>query len=272
MQAEMPPHWGPENTTSSIDTGTPGQAIRPNITQELLRASERDCNDSRNRFIPRAKLFDIIKVSLVEQLLRTIPGSHIQDAVRYICPDLGECFCDSVNCTGRRMILGTLFLCGREDLILKFLPPQSPDTCDTSLPLRFNSPGASHHGLSEAERELFTHFQWHVYTPFLTGIASGKEDVAVVPNEVSLPWMEKERIDEGNNEVSYVERIEVHPLNHNLVSLTVESSRAMMSSADLCDIGQGQRLRTQDLQTEAGARDVTGQIPPRGQGQSRGET
>lgn len=118
------------------------------------------------------------------------------------------------------MILATLFLCGREDLILSFLSPEGPPTCDKDLPLRFNSSEDLNFGLSKADTELFTHFQWHVYTPFLTGITSKKrEDVAAFPEEVSLPWMEKARIGEPTlGQVSHVDKIEIHSLNHDLVN------------------------------------------------------
>lgn len=230
----MQRHWGRENTTHTLDTGTPGKITRALITHELLRASKKDCNDSRHRFIPRAKLVDIINAELVEQLLQEIPGvcaedvSHRQDAVQHISPRPGECSCGCRHCTGRRMILATLFLCGREDLILSFLPPAKHQTCDKNLPFLLNSAEAFDYGLNAEERELFTHFKWHVYTPFIHGITSERRGFAAFREEVSLPWMEKSRIgDQVSGEVSYVEKIEIHYPNHDLVSCTVEPSRSV---------------------------------------------
>lgn len=230
----MPHYWEMENTTHTLDTGPPGEINLANITQELLRASKKDCNDSRHRFIPRAKLVDIINPELVGQLLQQIPGvgaedvNHQQNVLQHISPGPGECSCGCEHCTGRRMILATLFFCGREDLILSFLPPAEHQICDKNLPYRLNSAKDFDYGLSAEERELFTHFKWHAYTPFLYGITSEKRDIAAFREEVSLPWMEKTRIGEQvSGEVSYVEKVEIHHLNHDLVSYTVEPSSAV---------------------------------------------
>ncbi|KAG8158208.1 hypothetical protein KVR01_011969 [Diaporthe batatas] len=116
------------------------------------------------------------------------------------------------------MTLATLFLCGKEDLITSFFSISSPPFCDGSLPLHFGSPGCPNFGLCKRDRELFTYFQWQIYTPFLTRIAS-KKDVKIYPDEVSLPWRQKERItQEEAAEVPFVEKIEIYPGNHNLHS------------------------------------------------------
>lgn len=223
-----------------LDTGPRGWVGRAFITQELLRASRKDCNDSRNRFLPRARLIDIINAELVKKFLQELPKSYTNDArhrehmVQLISPGPRECSCGREYCTGRRMILATLFLCGLEDLILSFLPPADHQTCDRSLPLRLDSYEDHCYGLSAEERELFIHFQWHVYTPILTVITSGEwKDVAAFPEEVSLPWMETTRVGYKEfGEVSYVERIEIHSLNHDLVSWTVQPIRDVTLNFD----------------------------------------
>lgn len=234
MQAAMPSHWETDNLPSSLETGTPSQVIRANVTQALLRASKRDCNDSRNRFIPRARLADIINAELVGRLLRTFPGKCVEDAnhrqhvVQLICPNDKKCSCGHWHCLGRRMIFATLLLCGKDNAILSFLPPAKSQLCDIDLPLRLDSPGQFDYGLNADEKGLFTYFQWHVYTPFLPGITSANwDDVTRFPKEVSLPWMEKERMSKKQpGEVSYVEQIEIHHMNHDLVSRIVKSNRA----------------------------------------------
>lgn len=224
MQAAMPPQRETDNLTNSTNAETPSQAVRENVTQALLRASKRDCNNSRDRFIPRSSLAHIINADLVGRLLRTIPGkctedaNHRQHVAQLICPETGECSCRGRHCLGRRMIFATLLLCGREDLIQAFLPPATLQTCDNNLPLRFNSPEAPDYGLNPDERELFFHFQWQVYTPFVAGITSATgESEMCFPEEASLPWMETTRMGEQVlGEVSYVERIEIDPLSHSL--------------------------------------------------------
>lgn len=226
MQAAMRPLRETENLTNSLDIGIPRQAVRADATQALLRASRRDCNNSRDRFIPRARLADIISADLVGRILQTISGkctedlNHRKDVLKLICPNPGDCSCGDRNCLGRRMIFATLLLCGREDLIHSFLPPVDPQTCDGYLPLRFDSPGLPSYGLDQDERELFSHFQWQVCTPFLSLITSAKEkDRICFPDEVSLPWMGTTRMgDKVPGEVSYVETIEIHHLSHDLVS------------------------------------------------------
>ncbi|KAH8753541.1 kinase-like domain-containing protein [Diaporthe sp. PMI_573] len=224
MQAAMPPYWGAESSTSSLAMRPPGQAIGANIGQKLLLALKKDFKNPRGRFLPRAKLIEIIDDEVVEQLLQRVAGecikdaSHLQKAVQRICLGPKVCSCGCRHCTGGRMILATLFLCGKEDIILSFFPLSKPQICDKSLPLRFHSTDDFSFILSAEERELFDLFQWHVYTPFIAGITSDqRQNVAAFPNEVSLPWMEKERIGEHEEgEVSYVEKIKVHHLNHDL--------------------------------------------------------
>lgn len=116
------------------------------------------------------------------------------------------------------MTLATLFLCGKEGSILSFFSTKNPPFCDGRLPLRFESPGDPCYGLSEEDKELFTHFQWLVYTPFLTGLVA-ENKVETFPDEVSLPWKTKEKITtEEGAEVPFVEKVEIHFGNHDLVS------------------------------------------------------
>lgn len=124
------------------------------------------------------------------------------------------------------MILATLFLFDKEQQIFSFFSASNPEICDQILPLRFNSSDDYEYGLSPEERQLFTYFQWHVYTPVLTGIISGNEDdVVAFHEETSLPWKGKERIGEQSlGERSFVERIEIYSHNHDLVSLTVNTA------------------------------------------------
>lgn len=194
----------------------------------LLRTSEADCNDPRHRFIPRAALFDLITLSSVERLLRMIPAEDEkewkfqQKVARAICPSPGECSCTYAHCTGGRMIFSTLVLCGREDLLLSSLFLQTPKICDKDLPLRVGSLDYLHYVLNRKEKELFIHKQWQVYTPFLKPLDTEKGlEVESFPEEVSLPWAEKERIGERIlGEVSYVERVEIPRRSHNLVGRT----------------------------------------------------
>lgn len=243
MQAAMLTRRETETLTNSLNTGVPSQVIRADATQALLRASRRDCNNSRNRFIPRARLADIINADLVGRILQAIPGNYTDDAnhrkgvVELICPVSGKCSCGGRDCLGRRMILATLLFCGREDLIYSFLPPENTHTCDSNLPFRFNLPGVPNYGLKGDERELFDHFQWQVYTPFLTGITSAKrENEVTIPKEASLPWMVTTRMGEKTpGEVSYVETVEIHHQSHDLVSWSlVLSARTQISDLKLC--------------------------------------
>ena len=118
------------------------------------------------------------------------------------------------------MTLATLFLCGKEDLVLSFFSTSDPTFCDGKLPLRFETPDDPDYGLNDEDRELFTHSQWNVYTPFLTRFVSGKkEDIETFPDEVSLPCKRKERIGEhAAAELSFVELVEIDPNNHEFVS------------------------------------------------------
>lgn len=212
---------------SPAEAGHCGLRFRESVTQALLQALQKDCNDSRNRFVPRGALINIITMECAERVLQASLRRPVEDMTwlqkmaRDISPSPEACFCRFKHCTGGRMILATLFLCGKEDLILSFFLPSKPQICDSSLPFRFNSPDVFDYGLTTEDREILTSFQWYVYTPFLTGITSGrKEDIVMFPEEASLPWMSKERLEEpALGEVSYVERIEIHPCNHALVSL-----------------------------------------------------
>lgn len=220
------PHSSP---TSAAEGGRFKLSIRERITQALLRASEKDCNEPRNRFIPRNALFEMISMEGAEQILRASLGRHVEDTIRLqemardISPSPGACVCCFRYCTGRRMILATLLLFGREDIIPSYLSLQSPQFCDKDLPLSLESLNNIDNNLSARERELFIHMQWQVYTPFLAESELDKSrDIVRLHEQISLPWMEKERIGERmQGEVSYIEQIKIYPGNHDLVSFIV---------------------------------------------------
>lgn len=239
MQDEMPHNWGPENYTPP-EIGHHGQTIRSSIRQALLRASAKDCNDSRNRFIPRAALTKVINIDYVEQVLQTIPvegredTQHWQSVAQDVCPSPGKCLCNNTHCTGGRMIFATLLFCGREDLMLSSFSLSNLRKCDNDLPLSLNSLPLDDGDLdlTRKEKELFIHMQFQVYTPFLTEIHSRKDrEIVTFPEEVSMPWIKKTRLGENSlGEVSYVEKIEIHPGNHDLVSsILFCSSRRVLS-------------------------------------------
>lgn len=117
------------------------------------------------------------------------------------------------------MIFSTLLLCAREDLLPLLFSSHTPRICDKDLPLSFDSPHNICFNLCPIEKELFIHNQWQVYTPFLTGIpGDGIQTDYQIPEEVSLPWATKERIGERfPGEVSFVEKVEIHPRSHDLV-------------------------------------------------------
>lgn len=126
------------------------------------------------------------------------------------------------------MIFATLLLCGREDLLLTSFFTRPAQFCDKDLPLRLESLQVDNidYNLTEKEKELLIHSQWHVYTPFLKkfDIERG-QDVESLPEQVSLPWARKERIGQQMpGEVSYVEQVEIHLHSHNLVGDTVNTS------------------------------------------------
>lgn len=118
------------------------------------------------------------------------------------------------------MIFATLLLCGREDLLLSSFFSRTAQICDNDLPLQLASLDDIDDNLSEKERELFIHSQWHVYTPFLKKLDTEQaQEVEVLPEQVSLPWASKERIGQPMpGEVSYVEQVQIHLQSHNLVS------------------------------------------------------
>lgn len=202
---------------------TPRQAIRDRITQQLSRKSEADCNDSRHRFIPRAALLDVIDLGGVSEVLQTIPieeeenGNSKQAVARQICPNPGQCSCANAHCTGGRMIFSILLLCAREDLLLS---PFFRRICDSDLPLHFAQSDEIDHDLGIKEKELFLHKQWQVYTPWLTEYDPQiNQEPEIFDDEVALPWLKKKRIAKRIwGEVSFVEKVEIHPCSHNLVS------------------------------------------------------
>lgn len=222
----LPPESSP---ASPADAGRCRLSIRESITQALWRASEKDCNDSRNRFVPRGALINIINNECAERVLQASLGrraedmTRLQELARDISPSPGACVCYFRSCTGRRMILATLLLFGREDLIFSCLSLRSPQICDYDLPLSLDSLDDIDHNLDAKEKELFIHMQWQVYTPFLTDFDPDRnQSLKAFPEQVSLPWMEKTRIGERMpGEVSYVEQIKIFPGNHDLVSCTM---------------------------------------------------
>lgn len=118
------------------------------------------------------------------------------------------------------MIFSILLLCAREDLLLSPFFLRVPQICDQDLPFRFDQPVDIDHGLSTKEKELFLYKQWQVYTPWLTEYDPQiDQEPETFDDEVALPWARKERIAKRMwGEVSFVEKVEIHPCSHNLVS------------------------------------------------------
>lgn len=222
------------------------------LVQALLRNLEKDLSDTRNlsdiriRFIPRQALLDIISEQRVERLVERLPiqpeeeESPLRDMVGYISPPTGGCRCQKEGCTGARMILSILLFIGRADLIVTLLPNRS--ICDQSLPFgtiiadettyatredQFQSREPEKHActslfdrLSADEKDLFSYWQWHVISPFLSTLnpdETGHEE----PDEACLPWQEIEHVRAPRlGELAYVQRIKVFPGSHNIVSNT----------------------------------------------------
>lgn len=117
------------------------------------------------------------------------------------------------------MIYATLLLCGREDLLLSLFFSRTAQICDNDLPFQLALLDDIDEKLSEKEKELFIHSQWHVYTPFLKKFDTEQaQQVEILPEQVSLPWARKERIGQPMpGEVSYVEQVQIHLQSHNLV-------------------------------------------------------
>ncbi|KUI60136.1 hypothetical protein VP1G_07377 [Cytospora mali] len=203
--------------------------------QRLRQASEKDRNDSRNLFVPRRALKQIIDRKRVEKLLETLPSAHdnvqVEKVAEQICPEPGGCFCKHDYCTGGRMIFATLLLLGREDVVFSFL--SDPHLCDCKLPLFTatstssteppsfppNEDPAAFKCLYETERKFFAHFQWQVFTPFFNKLYPGKEynKVITLPEAFSLPWQELERVSKPEEwEQSYVEKVKIFAGNHAL--------------------------------------------------------
>lgn len=228
------------------------RAIRDEIAQKLLQASEKDVSYSRNRFVPRGALVDIIDRQNVEQLLSTLlcqkkeTSVYLAQVASEIAPDSEEpcCCCKHGHCTGGRMILAALLLCGKEHLILSIFASPKSEVCDDHLPIRFDEDGnpqdlpeeyedSSHRdegeslrhtspfqGLDKSEKDLFEYFQWQVFTPYLVhlGLNHGRGYVTY-PEEVSLPWsgVEGQR-SPVEGQVSFVERVTMYPQSHSLLS------------------------------------------------------
>lgn len=228
MQAGMSHQSAPGNADHPSDL-TRRRAIRDRITQQLARKSEADCNDSRNRFIPRAALLDVINLECVEEILQTIPiegeqnESSKREVAQQICPEPRQCFCAKAHCTGRRMIFSILLLCAREALLLSPFFQRAPQICDLDLPFHFDQlvdiPDIDHK-IRSKEKELFLNKQWQIYTPLITEYDPRVDkDVEMFDDEAALPWARKRRIGKRMpGEVSFVERVEIYRSSHNLVS------------------------------------------------------
>lgn len=239
--ATMTPDTSPSAHSYSLMTTLPDKAIRrrllrDDITQALLRVSEEDLNDRRSRFVPRNFLIRVLNFHCVLRLLEILPGPYnadtLQEMARRISPHSGQCCCHDKQCTGGRMILATLLLIGKEDLITSLFSPPNPSVCDRSLPIRLSPAEEAEDegmaggallatlltGLNAKETELFFCSQWQVYTPYLTTLTSDSI-VKTFPRQMTLPWVELERIGSSvHGDGSYVERIKIHPDNHILVS------------------------------------------------------
>lgn len=227
MQAGMSHQSDPETAAPPPHTNH-RKAIRDGITQALSRKSETDCDDPRHCFIPRAALYDVIKLSCVEELLQAIStevegdGDLQQRVAQQICTSPEGCSCNYAHCTGGRMIFSILLLCAREDLLLLLFSKPTTPICDqVLLPLYSESRHYIYDNLSPKEKEIFLNKQWQVYTPFLAKGDNGRVQAdKKFPDEVSLPWATKARIGGGfPGKPSFVERVVIHPCIHNLVSL-----------------------------------------------------
>ncbi|KAJ4392304.1 hypothetical protein N0V93_005929 [Gnomoniopsis smithogilvyi] len=212
-------------------------AIRDELVQALLHRLEKDLSDLRNRsgtrirFVPRQPLIDTISQDRVERLLETfrVHGKArnvpLRDLARYISPPEGGCHCQKAECTGARMILATLLLIGKEELVTEIFTSNGTakelQICDQDLPfgtmiaqterigqgghdegvrLSANNPtqmqgadtkadAAVFHLLTPPEQELLSYFQWQFMSPYLTTLDLN-EGAKEEPDEISLPWKE----------------------------------------------------------------------------------
>lgn len=228
--------------TTPADSAIRRRLFRDSTTQALLRASEVDLNDRRSRFVPRKSLKRVLSLDCVLRLLETLSEHGIAETVgleelaRRISPDPAQCSCHDKTCTGGRMILATLLLIGKDDLIPSLFSCKTPWVCDRSLPVSLVGPSkdAADHSmageaqlatllpslLSAKETELFACSQWQVCTPFLTEFNSD-DNIKTFPSQMTLPWVEIERMGHSvQGDSYYVERIRIHPDNHALVSCT----------------------------------------------------
>ncbi|KAK1454901.1 protein kinase [Colletotrichum melonis] len=201
-------------------------AARDELSHTLLRISQKDVNDSRNRFIPRRRLISGINYSDVSRWLSTcLPSSvditSIESIARQISPE-GEscCRCGTHLCTGLRITFACLMLLGRERYIVPIQRSQH-NICDSTWPLDGSTadcPAASDlrnilKSLEGTEEELFIHLQWQMRSPYFRSLTPTSPDFGhfIIQDQVSLPWTttaEEEGMRDGK--LSSVHKIGIH--------------------------------------------------------------
>ncbi|KAI3547720.1 serine/threonine protein kinase [Colletotrichum abscissum] len=212
----------------SFDVG----AARDDIACILLRASCQDLNDKRNRFVPRGSLVSQFDQKKVSGLLSTfIPSdkTKIAEIARFISPSKHQrcpC-CKDALCTGLRIIFATLFILGKQEVILDIYQT-SVHICDgawpcsdPTLPTYFSRAAEALRDVLQAldahDQELFHQLQWHMRSPYFSQSRTNVDEQPyhLLHDEISLPWSELDmqgRILDG--QVSFVQRIKIHRDHH----------------------------------------------------------
>ncbi|OHE95973.1 serine/threonine protein kinase [Colletotrichum orchidophilum] len=177
--------------------------------------------------------FDYEKVSSLLSAFITTDEAKVAEIARFISPgDEERCPCENDVCTGLRIIFATLFLLGKQELILEIYQ-SSVRICDGAWPCSDpTSPTYSTRAaealrevlrhLDAHEDELFHQLQWQMRSPyFRRGKISTEQPYRLLQDEVTLPWSElsmQGKILDG--QVSFVQRIKIHQDHHELQAQT----------------------------------------------------
>lgn len=230
---------GLENRAGLMSQPVDVGAARDDIACILLRASRQDLNDKRNRFVPRGNLVSQFDHEKVSGLLGTfIPSdkTKVADIASFISPSKHKkCRCDDALCTGLRIIFATLFLLGKQELILNIYQ-SSVHICDgawpcsdPTLPTYFSRAAEALREVLQAldahNEELFHQLQWHMRSPYFSksDTNSNKQPYHLLHDEVTLPWselnMQGGRLD---GQVSFVQRIKIHQDHHDFLDASLQ--------------------------------------------------
>ncbi|KAK1676303.1 hypothetical protein BDP55DRAFT_113033 [Colletotrichum godetiae] len=223
-----------ENRAGSLPRSFDVGAARDVIACILLRASRQDLNNKRNRFVPRGSLMSQFNYENVSSFLRTFISSDetkVADVAHFVTPNEQEqCLCDDALCTGLRIIFATLFLLGKQEVILKIY--QSPvHICDGAWPCSDPTSPTYFSRAAEALREvlqalnahdeeLFHQLQWHMRSPYFSKSDpnTNKQAYHTLHDEITLPWseinMQREILD---GQVSFVQKMKIHGDHHDLL-------------------------------------------------------